>query len=82
MRSETRDYGRRADCLRRMVKRLLAARRGVRAADLADDHLSFEGVQRILSRFVFKGLVRRDRNRWVATPILTGCPLVPVKQLP
>lgn len=59
-----------------MVERLLAARRGLSVEDFADDYLSFEGAQRILRRFVFKGFVRRDRNRWVATSLLMGCPLV------
>ena len=58
------------------MKRLLAVGGGVSAADLADDYLSLQGALRILRRFAFKGFVRRKRNRWVATPLLTGCPLV------
>ena len=58
------------------MKRLLAIEGGLSAEDLADDHVSVEAAQRILRRFAFKGFVRRERNRWVATPLLTGCPVV------
>jgi hypothetical protein len=82
MENERRDYSRRADCLCRLVRRLLTARRGLSDNDLADDYLSFAGAQRILSRLVFKGFVRRNRNGWVATRLLTGCPLVPINGRP
>lgn len=82
MEDERRDYGRRADCLRRMMTRLLAIEGGVGAAELADDHVSFEAAQRILRRFALKGFVRRERNRWVATRLLMGCPVVMTKEWP
>ena len=67
---ERRDYRRRAECPRRLMKRLLAVDNGLRAADLADDRMPFEAAQRILRRFAMKGLVRHDDDRWLATPLL------------
>lgn len=68
--NERRDYRRRADCPCRLMKRLLAVEDGLCAADLGDHCLSLEAVQRILRRFAMKGFVRRDHNRWIATPLL------------
>ena len=82
MGNERRDFGRRADCQRRTITRLLAVDDGLSAADLADNYLSFEGVQRILRRFAWKHLVRRDGNRWVGTRLLEGCAIVQTKGFP
>ena len=77
MRNERRDYGRRAACQCRTMKRLLAVNGGgLSAADLVDEHLSLQGAQRILHRFALKFFVRRDGNRWAGTPLLGGCPIV------
>lgn len=67
---ERRDYRRRAECPRRLMTRLLAVENGLGVADLADDRMSFEAAQRILKRFVVKGFVRHDDDRWLATPLL------------
>ena len=58
MGNERRDFGRRADCQSRTIKRLLAVDGGLSAGDLADYDLSFEAAQRILRRFALKGFVR------------------------
>jgi hypothetical protein len=80
--SERRDNRRRGECLCRTIKRLLSADHALGTDDLADDALPLAGAQRILSRFKVKGFVRRQRDRWVATPLLNGCPLVRVDALP
>ncbi len=76
MEDERRNGRRRVDCQRRMVKRLLAVHAGLSAADLTDGDLSFDCVQRILRRLAMKGFVRLRQSRWVATPLLIGCPVV------
>jgi hypothetical protein len=58
------------------MMRLLAVSGGLSARDLADEYLSLAGAQRILRRFALKGFVRRNRNEWVGTPLLAGCPVV------
>lgn len=80
--NERRDNRRRGECLCRTINRLLAADRALGTDDLVDEALPAEGAQRILRRFTFKGFVRRESNRWVATPLLTGCPLVRVDASP
>ena len=52
------------------MRRLLAVKQGLRAADLADERMSFEATQRILRRFLAKGFVRHADDRWLATPLL------------
>ena len=76
MGNERRDYGRRADAVRRLVQRLLAVEGGVVPADLEDGRLSVDGIQRIMRRFAAKGLVRVERNRWIGTPLLKGCAVI------
>ena len=68
--NERRDYGRRADCPCRLMKRLLAVEHGLSAEELADSRMSFEVARRILRQFAMKGFVRRECDRWVATPLL------------
>ena len=82
MENDRRDFGRRADCQCRTMTRLLAISDGLNARDLADEYLSLAGAQRILRRFALKGFVRRNRNGWVGTPLLAGCPLVPTSDSP
>ena len=72
---DRRDYARRADGIRRLIQRLLAVEGGVVTADLADGRVSLDGIQRIMRRFAAKSLVRLERNRWVGTPLLKGCPI-------
>ena len=71
--NERRDYRQRAECPCRLLKSLLTVQDGLSAADLAGQRMSIEAAQRILRRFALKGFVRRDQNRWVATPLLLSC---------
>lgn len=67
---DRRDYRRRANCPARLMKRLLAVNDGLSVADLAEHYMPFDAAQRILRQFAMKGFVRRDHNRWLATPLL------------
>jgi hypothetical protein len=82
MATEQRDYRQRANAVRRIVRMLLsAATRGVLSAELADEQVPREIVERILRRLALRGFARHLGERWMPTPLLLGSAnlvLVPV----
>ena len=76
--NERRNYGRRAEMLRRVVNRLRARRGGVLPTELASE-VPQTVAERILKRLAFRGLVREAAGKWLPTPVLLyDIPLVPV----
>ena len=79
MANQRRDYGRRADCVRRLIERLRSAEAGLRAAELAEaSALPPEAGERILKRLALQGFARHLRDQWIPTRLLVrgACQLV------
>lgn len=77
MLNERRNYGRRAQAMRRVVDRLVRDRSGVLPASVADDVLQEAAAARILKRLASRGFARIREGKWMPTPLLlTPCPLL------
>jgi hypothetical protein len=70
MLNERRNYGRRAESMRRVVERLLSDSSGVLPASIADDVLHEAAAGRILKRLAIRGFARIMAGKWVPTPVL------------
>ena len=76
MLNERRNYGRRAETMRRVVERLMRESSGVLPASIADDVLHEAAAARILKRLACRGFARILEGKWVPTPVLlTPSPL-------